>query len=96
MHLVDEPCAEVLLDRRDAAAESHVPAMRRPRVARSSAAWMPSVTKWNVVPPAISIGARGWCVRTKTGGGTAGCRPTSPSSCRRATGPGSGRTCCDP
>ena len=35
--------------------------------ARSSAAWMPSVTKWNVVPPSISIGGRAWWVSTKTG-----------------------------
>jgi hypothetical protein len=35
--------------------------------ARSRADSMPSVTKWKVVPPSISIGFRGWCVRTKTG-----------------------------
>jgi hypothetical protein len=28
---------------------------------------MPSVTKWKVVPPAISMLSRGWCVSTKTG-----------------------------
>jgi hypothetical protein len=27
-----------------------------------SAAWMPSVTKWNVVPHSIVMGARAWCV----------------------------------
>src|SRR5262249_25518242 len=36
-------------------------------VARLSAASIPSVTKWNVVPPAMVIDARGWCVSTKTG-----------------------------
>lgn len=36
-------------------------------LACSSAGPMPSVTKWNVVPPAISSGVRGWRVRTKTG-----------------------------
>jgi hypothetical protein len=35
--------------------------------ARSSAAWIPSVTKWNVVPPSITIGSRAWCVRTNVG-----------------------------
>ncbi len=36
-------------------------------VARFSAAWMPSVTKWKVVPPSMVIDARGCFVRTKTG-----------------------------
>jgi hypothetical protein len=35
--------------------------------ARSSAASIPSVTKWKVVPPCIRAGSRPWCVRTKTG-----------------------------
>ena len=30
-------------------------------------AWMPWVTKWNVVPPCITTGSRAWCVSTKTG-----------------------------
>ena len=38
----------------------------------ASRAWsiadsIPSVTKWNVVPPSISSGSRAWWVRTKTG-----------------------------
>ncbi len=28
---------------------------------------MPSVTKWNVVPPFIGIDSRGWWVSTNTG-----------------------------
>lgn len=28
---------------------------------------MPSVTKWNVVPPCITMGLRGWRVRTNVG-----------------------------
>ena len=38
----------------------------------------PSVTKWNVVPPSISIGSRGWCVRTKTGAWYGGSSPHHP------------------
>ncbi len=67
MHLVDEAGPQVLADRRDAAADPHVLAPRAASRARSSAAWMPSVTKWKVVPPSISIGARAWWVSTKTG-----------------------------
>ena len=33
----------------------------------SSAGSIPSVTKWNVVPPSISSGSRSWCVSTNTG-----------------------------
>ena len=36
-------------------------------LARSNATSKPSVTKWNVVPPLISIGSCGWWVRTNTG-----------------------------
>lgn len=32
-------------------------------LARSSAAAMPSVTKWNVVPPSVRSGGRRWWVR---------------------------------
>jgi hypothetical protein len=54
MHLVDEPGREVLADRGDTSAEANV-------------ASIPSVTKWNVVPPSMAIGARGWLVSTNTG-----------------------------
>ncbi|WBY06701.1 hypothetical protein PIB19_14280 [Sphingomonas sp. 7/4-4] len=42
---------------------------RSPAAARacSSALSMPSVTKWNTVPPAISSGGRSWWVSTNTG-----------------------------
>ena len=46
--------------------------------ARSSAASMPSVTKWNVVPPCIAIGSRGWWVSTKTGWWYGGSSPHQP------------------
>src|SRR4029453_10872856 len=46
--------------------------------ASSSADSVPSVTKWNVVPPCISSGSRGWLVRTKTGGGEGGSSPHQP------------------
>ena len=39
---------------------------------------MPSVTKWNVVPPAISIGACAWWVRTNTGWWYGGSGPHQP------------------
>ena len=39
---------------------------------------MPSVTKWNVVPPSISTGSRGWCVSTKTGPWYGGSGPHQP------------------
>ena len=58
VQLVDQAGAQVLPDRRDAAAEADVACRRPLPCARSSAAWMPSVTKWNVVPPFIASGAR--------------------------------------
>ena len=59
VHLVDQPGAQVLADGRDAAAEADVLARAAASRARSSAASMPSVTKWKVVPPSIASGARG-------------------------------------
>src|SRR5436190_4867255 len=44
----------------------------------SSADSIPSVTKWNVVPPCISSGSRGWLVRTKTGWWKGGLSPHQP------------------
>ena len=63
---VKEPGAEVLPDglRPPPMRTSLSPAAC---FARSSAASIPSVTKWKVVPPAISSGLRGWWVSTKTG-----------------------------
>ncbi len=49
--------------------------------ARSSAASMPSVTKWNVVPPSIGIGARGRWVSTNTGWWYGGSSPHQPLHC---------------
>src|SRR5262245_15129636 len=46
--------------------------------ARWNASWTPPVTKWNTVPPCISIGARAWCVRTKTGTWYGGFLPHHP------------------
>ena len=66
VHLVDESGAEILPDRRHAAAEADVPAAGG-FAARFSAAWIPSVTKWKVVSPAMATGARLWLVSTKTG-----------------------------
>ena len=54
------------------------PGRRRPRGRGSSAASIPSVTKWNVVPPCIVIGGRAWCVRTKTGWWNGGSSPHQP------------------
>ena len=54
---------------------------RSPATSRacSSAEAIPSVTKWNVVPPCIGSGARGWCVSTNTGVWYGGSSPTSRS-----------------
>src|SRR2546421_3211088 len=49
---------------------------------------MPSVTKWNVVPPFIWSGSRGWCVRTKTGWWKGGSSPHQPFHESLAHGPG--------
>lgn len=58
MHLVDQAGLQILPHGRDAAADAHVAsAGRRPRL--SSAAPIPSVTKWKTVPPSMTIGARG-------------------------------------
>ena len=54
------------------------PRRRRPPCACSSAASKPSVTKWNVVPPSISIGSCAWWVRTKTGAWYGGSSPHQP------------------
>lgn len=58
VHLVDQPVAKILLNDVDAAAHSHVLAPAASR-ARSSATTGPSVTKWKVVPPSMTSGARG-------------------------------------
>ncbi len=58
--------------------------------ARSSAASMPSVTKWNVVPPFIVSGARAWCVSTKTGTWYGGSSPHQPFHCSSGQGPRTG------
>ena len=39
---------------------------------------LPSVTKWKVVPPAISIGSRAWWVSTNTGARKGGSSPHQP------------------
>ena len=52
----------------------------------SSADSIPSVTNVNVVPPCISSGSRGWCVRTKTGTWKGGSSPHQPRQ-DRAHGP---------
>src|SRR4051794_20744152 len=44
----------------------------------SSADSIPSVTKWNVVPPCSSSGRRGWFVSTKTGWWNGGLSPHQP------------------
>src|SRR5438067_1946292 len=44
----------------------------------SSADSIPSVTKWNVVPPSISSVSRRWLVRTKTGWWKGGLSPHQP------------------
>ncbi len=64
--LVDQPGGEVLAYGGNSSAESDVLALSR-LLRALSAAWMPSVTKWKVVPPSIVMGARAWCVSTKTG-----------------------------
>ena len=43
---------------------------------------MPSVTKWNVVPPSISSGSRSRCARTKTGAWYGGSSPHQPRQSR--------------
>ena len=58
--------------------------------ARSSAASMPSVTKWKVVPPCISIGSRGWCVSTNTGWWYGGSSPHQPVQSSLPQGPRTG------
>ena len=62
-------------------------AARPGRSRRPSPAWsarrIPSVTKWYVVPPSISTGSRGRCVRMSTsswyGGSSVGRPPSGPS-----------------
>src|ERR1019366_3022496 len=77
--LVDEAGVQVMPDGRDAAA--HPTSLPAPP-ARASAAWMPSVTKWKVVPPFIAVDARGCCVSTNTGtwyGGVPAPQPPGPT-----------------
>src|SRR5271154_1674189 len=47
-------------------------------LAWASAASIPSVTKWKVVPPSITIGARAWCVRMNVGAWYGGLSPHQP------------------
>src|SRR6202790_720075 len=47
-------------------------------LAWASAASIPSVTKWKVVPPSITIGARAWWVRMKGGAWYGGLSPHQP------------------
>ena len=65
-------------------------------MARSSAASMPSVTKWNVVPPSISSGSRGWCVITKTGVWKGGSSPHHPFHGSSPQGPSPPPNMCRP
>lgn len=53
--------------------------------ARASASWMPPVTKWNVVPPSISMGGRAWCVRMNVGTWYGGLSPHQPFQLDRTT-----------
>ena len=46
--------------------------------ARSSASCGLASTKWNTVPPSISIDGRGWCVSTNTGVWNGGFGPHQP------------------
>ena len=57
---------------------------RSPAAARacSSAEWMPSVTKWNVVPPSIGMGSCGKWVSTNTGPWYGGFGPHQPCHSR--------------
>ena len=58
--------------------------------ARSSAASIPSVTKWKVVPPAIGTGSRAWWVRTKTSWWNGGSSPHQPVQSSAPHGPRTG------
>ena len=51
---------------------------------------MPPVTKWKVVPPAISMGSRAWCVRTNTGVWNGGSSPHQPVHGSSPHGPRTG------
>ena len=75
--LVELAGGEGLPDRRRAAGERTSAPSAASR-ARAYAASKPSVTKWNVVPPAITIGSCGWWVRTKTGAWYGGSSPHQP------------------
>ena len=48
---------------------------------------MPSVTKWNVVPPCILIGARAWWVSTNTAQWYGGSSPHQPFHSSSSHGP---------
>jgi hypothetical protein len=86
VHLVDETGLEVLADDGDAAADADVAALRR-RARLRQRAWMPPVTKWKVVPPSISSGARGWWVSTNTGTWYGGLAPHQPFHSSSGHGP---------
>src|SRR5687767_10899968 len=60
VHFVHEAPAQVLADGFDAAADANVSFEPAASFARHRAWSIPSVTKWKVVPPAISIDLRGW------------------------------------
>ena len=79
VELVEQSGPEVLAARwrpRRRGGRARSPAEAR---ARSSAASMPSVTKWKVVPPAIATGSRGWWVSTKTSWWKGGSSPHQPA-----------------
>jgi hypothetical protein len=64
VQFVDEPRLQVLAYRgRAAPMRTSLPGAEA--LARSSASWMPPVTKWKVVPPIFNVG-RAWCVSTNT------------------------------
>ena len=59
IQLIDESGAKILLNGGDAASHTNVFPIFAAAVALSRARWIPSVMKWNVVPPCIGIDSRG-------------------------------------
>ena len=58
VHVVDDPGREEVADRRDTTTDAYVLAAAASRAVSSASAGDAS-TKWNVVPPSISIDERG-------------------------------------
>lgn len=77
--LIDEAGGEILVDRGGASGDGHV-AISGSLTRLVEGGVDPSVTNVKVVPPCIVSGSRGWWVRTNTGRGRVGSRPTSPAS----------------